>query len=474
MLDARRFLEISRRGHRAPFRAVSLFSGAGLSDLGFELAGFRMVVQSELDQKRADLAAENFPASEVVVGDIRETSDRVIRAYREATRQQLDLLVATPPCQGMSSANPGRGKVTIASHASRDLRNFLILAAAPVVRALRPRVIVIENVPQLLARMVRLKKHGPALNLVTELFSRVTGYKTYTGTLQLADFGVPQLRRRSIIVMLRDDQEVVERLDAEGRVPWPEPTHHERALKGCSKWISARAWLRKMRYRPLDAASAEAARDESDPLHQVPHYDDGRYEWIADIPAGSGKSAYENERCRSCARRNVPSGLARCDRCGKPMKNRPVVLARNGRYRLIRGFKTSYRRIKPDRPFSAITTASSHLGSDFKIHPFQNRVLSTREVADLQTVPRFYRWERAIKNGNNYLLREVIGEALPTWLAYQHGRVIRALLEGRSPREICAKGEMAPAAERCAQPWTTDDKKTPDPARNRSPQELRA
>ena len=113
------------------------------------------------------------------------------------------------------------------------------------------------------------------------------------------------------------------------------------------------------------------------------------------------------------------------------MRNRPYRVE-NDRARLIRGFHSSYRRMHPDRPAPTVTTNTSHLGSDFKIHPSQNRVLSTLECADLQTVPRTYDWSGALDEGRHYLIRNVIGEAFPTYFAYLHGRMLNRLLSGAS------------------------------------------
>ncbi len=112
------------------------------------------------------------------------------------------------------------------------------------------------------------------------------------------------------------------------------------------------------------------------------------------------------------------------------MTNRPYVREKDGKFRLVKGFNSSYRRMYPHRPAPTVTTASSHVGSDYKIHPWENRVLSVRECADLQTVPHFYNWTWATKTKHTYVIREVIGEALPSWFTYLHGQVLRNLLNG--------------------------------------------
>jgi DNA (cytosine-5)-methyltransferase 1 len=112
------------------------------------------------------------------------------------------------------------------------------------------------------------------------------------------------------------------------------------------------------------------------------------------------------------------------------MTNRPYVREKDSMFRLVKGFKSSYRRMYPDRPSPTITTASSHIGSDYKIHPWENRILSIRECADIQTIPHFYNWEPAMQHKGGYIARQVVGEALPTWFAYLHGQVLLDLFKG--------------------------------------------
>ena len=125
--------------------AVSLFSGAGISDMGYELAGFRFQVQVEKDKARAAIGAKNFPHAKWIGKSVENVVPRIVRVYREKTKRPLDLLVATPPCQGMSSSNPSRGKRQTPSARANDKKNSLILQIVPVVRALKPRVIVSET-----------------------------------------------------------------------------------------------------------------------------------------------------------------------------------------------------------------------------------------------------------------------------------------------------------------------------------------
>ncbi len=405
--------------------AVSLFSGAGISDIGYELAGFRFHVHVELDSRRAAIGQKNFPHSSWLVKDLREARDEVVSAYRGKTDDQLALLAATPPCQGMSSSNPSRGKRKSPKAKQYEEKNALLLELAPIARALEPRVIVCENVRQV--RTHTLTREDQEQRLLDILDEQLPGYRLFETSVNVADYGIPQVRHRALMVLVHRKEPWLAGLEQRSKLPWPRPTHAHEPASGQKAWVSVRQWFKALKYPRLSSRSAEAARD-THPLHFVPHYDADRYLLVRSIPPHTGRSAYENDTCPSCSCRPVPSGLAVCPACREPMRNRPIVMGET-RPRLIKGFKSSYRRMRSDVPAPTVTTNSSHIGSDNKIHPWQHRVLSILECADLQTVPRFFDWSAAFESGRTYLIRNVIGEALPSYFTYLHGQVLRCLLE---------------------------------------------
>ena len=410
--------------------AVSLFSGGGLSDLGYELAGFRFLVQVEADKRRAEIGADNFPDSKWITANVQDSKDAIVRAYREAsTTQRLDLLTATPPCQGMSSSNPSRGKRRTPQAQALEAKNRLMLELIPIAEALNPRMIVAENVRQILTLDV---EHDGGRKKVVDLLSEgLLQYRVFSGVVNVADYGVPQVRKRALVVAVHKDEPCLELLSDES--PWPRPSHAEQPADGMQPWLTIRQWLNAMRYDSLDANCKEQAHGEH-PLHYVPAYGGDRYQQVSGIPPYSGRSAYENDACPSCGHSPVEMGLVSCPECGGVMRNRPYV-ERDGQPYLISGFHSSYRRMNPDRPAYTITTNSSHVGSDFKIHPWENRVLSILECADLQTVPRFYDWKRAEDNRTRYLVRNLVGEALPPYFTYLHGQYLSELLGNRETPE---------------------------------------
>lgn len=424
--DVMRFVMRTRRPRADKgLTAVSLFSGGGLSDAGYLAAGYTLVVQSELEPERAAIGKSNFPDSEWVVGDVRRRVDQIVKAYRQKESRPLDLLVATPPCQGLSSSNPSRGK-----RASKDARknarkNALLLRIIEVARLLEPRVIVAENVRQILTHAVYW--NGTKRTVVQVLKRELCDYEFWYMPVDVADYGVPQSRTRAVIVGIRKAEECVPALLKAAVAPIPAPTHCDGGGDNYKPWISVRHWCEALAYPPLDASDASRATS-GDPLHSVPWYDAERYRLIADIPKHSGKSAYHNDKCPNCRRKVAVTDKARCSRCQGILWNRPIKRGR-GRPRLIKGFLSSYRRMRSDRPASTITTNSSHVGSDWKIHPYENRVLSARECADIQTVPRWYNWRTALKGRQKYLIRNLVGEALPPYFTYLHGKTLASLLK---------------------------------------------
>lgn len=413
---------------------VSLFSGGGLSDAGYVAAGFRVAVQAELDARRAEIGSANFPGSVWVVGDVRKTAAEVISAYRRHNADRLGVLVATPPCQGLSSSNPSRGKRATADARKNAKKNALLLRIIEVARALEPRAIVAENVRQILTHEVYW--NGSRRRVVEVLERELGEYSWWHTKIDVADYGVPQSRVRAAIVGIRSDEECVPELQRRDLAPIPAPTHADGGADGYKPWVTIRQWCQARAYPRLDASSPSLAAGD-DPLHCVPWYEAERYRLIADIPKHSGRSAYQNDVCPNCERLVAPSDEAVCSHCQGVLWNRPIV--REGRdARLIKGFQSSYRRMRSDRPAATITTNSSHVGSDWKIHPYENRVLSARECADLQTVPRWYDWQKALDGKQRYLVRNLIGEALPPYFTYLHGKALLSLLnEGkRAPKRL--------------------------------------
>jgi DNA (cytosine-5)-methyltransferase 1 len=306
-----------------------------------------------------------------------------------------------------------------------------VVPIAKVARALKPKIIVVENVTAFLTRRVRDPESEEPVSAAQLLVTRLDhDYAAFAVAVDLADFGVPQSRRRCFLVLVRRDVPSLKRLLSLGVTPFPRPTHGTIARPP----VALRAALKRMGLPKLDARFEHLARDARRELHCVPVWRDRRYDMVAAIPADTGRSGWENDECATCGKVEVGTEDATCPNCDRPLL-RPVVQQRDGTWRLIRGFRaSSYRRMYPDAPASTVTTASGHIGSDLTIHPTENRLLSPLECAELQTIPRCFEWGSSLQRFGHTFVRDMIGEAVPPRFTYLHGKVLRKLLSGRVDR----------------------------------------
>lgn len=411
-------------------RAVSLFSNCGAGDVGYHKAGFQFDVMAELEEHRLNVCMLNHPGAKGVPGDIRKTWKTVIEMYRaKAGETRPALLCACPPCQGMSSARSGMGSHDDAEAGSKDKRNLLVTVVAKVALELMPALLVVENVPAFFTRKVhhpKDKKPVSAANYLT--MSLAKEYVAFPVVTDLSDFGVPQSRKRAFITFVRRDVPGLKDMLRIGRIPFPRATHASDT--GCATPITLLEALESFGLPDLDASSSQKASAEAfKGFHSVPVWDERIYAMVSAIPPASGRSAWDNETCPNCGQIEVVAEAAICPICEAPLL-RPVVKDPDGSYRLVKGFKSSYRRMHANRPAATITTASGHIGSDYTIHPTQNRLLSPLECALLQTFPQDFQWGDTLKELGHTNVREMIGEAVPPAFTEMHGKVLRGLLEG--------------------------------------------
>jgi DNA (cytosine-5)-methyltransferase 1 len=420
---------------------VSLFSNCGAGDLGYREAGFRFSVMAELDPRRLQVALLNHKGASGVPGDLRTTWKQVVKAYKDQHAEPPALLAACPPCQGMSSARGARGLELDADAGSKDERNLLVTVISSVAGKLKPRAIVVENVGAFFTRKVRHPDTRKAISaaslLIETLGSRYVLFPFWT---DLADYGVPQTRKRAFLTFIRRDEEQLERLRTERRAPYPRPTHSEDY--GGERQVSVDEALRELLAPPLDAGALETARSaEHGDMHCVPFYEPTTYAMVSAIPPGSGRTAWQTNACGRCGEVDVGATDATCPACNGPLL-RPTVREKGGKIRLVRGFmNTAYRRMAPNEPAATITTATGHLGSAITIHPWQNRVLSPLECAHLQTFPPGFKWGTAMRDWGHTNVREMIGEAVPPKFTGLHGSSIAGVLTGRLRSALIAQSD---------------------------------
>jgi DNA (cytosine-5)-methyltransferase 1 len=406
---------------------VSLFTGGGIGDLAVRAAGIHVLVASELLEDRAQVYKANYPETIMVTGDIRVKQHELVGLARERLAgRELDVLFATPPCQGMSKN--GRGKLLNGIRAGVkpqfDERNALALTAVEIALELQPKLIVFENVPEMEFTLIERPDGsvGDLLETISELLS-----PTYSGrweTIEFADYGVPQRRQRLITVFSRVPS--LRNHATAGRSLLPPRTHSKSGGLFSKPWVSVDEALKGI--PPLDASRKELATSKTIPFHRVPLLDEEKYFWVRHTPPGKG--AFDNQCVNpDCVEtsnlthgaQHDASGInrankdtpIRCSSCGSLLP-RPWVTEGQEK-RLMSGFTSAYKRMRGDLPASALTRNLSYACSDQKLHPREHRVLSLHEAFILHTVSEYeFNWTRLDgKQLSDKTIREVIGESIP-------------------------------------------------------------
>lgn len=163
------------------YKVISLFSGSGGLDLGFlETGKFDIILANDFNSHACETYAKNI-GNHIVCEDISKLHDI----------PNADIIIGGPPCQGFSLANPARS--------FDDPRNQLFKEYARIIRQVQPKIFLMENV----SGMVTMQK-GKVFELIKKELSNC-GYRLYPELLNAKDFGVPQSRRRMIIIGVRND-----------------------------------------------------------------------------------------------------------------------------------------------------------------------------------------------------------------------------------------------------------------------------
>jgi DNA (cytosine-5)-methyltransferase 1 len=191
------------------YTVLDLFSGAGGFSLGALAAGHSIAGSIEIDRFASETYEANFPNVPHFQKSLSDCSDRWLKGKFSG----VDLVIGGPPCQGFSVAGPSQYGV-------QDERNELILEMARVVKLLKPRRAVLENVRGILSG--RLTKGDSALSAYIEALN-LAGYVSQIYQLNSADFGTPQLRRRVFVVSTPRGEKLPVCIPAEfgsERKPW--------------------------------------------------------------------------------------------------------------------------------------------------------------------------------------------------------------------------------------------------------------
>ena len=377
-------------------RVLDLFAGAGGFSLGFELAGANVVGALEQDAWACDTLALNHPHTKVVKADIREVSDEELGSLG----QGCDIIIGGPPCQGFSIANMNAGD-------PNDPQNSLFREYLRAVTVIRPRALLLENVPGLLKRRLQDKE------LVIDVIVReleALGYHVAYDILEAQSFGVPQIRPRLFVAAYL----------AAPSAPFPSPTHGPSQNRDLFDSL--------LPYVPLDAAISDLPSIEARQGAEVMEYDrppQNDYQQL--VRAGSGR-LYNNVAMRHSARMVERFSHIKWGESG--MHAPPEHQTRQrGDYSAFSGkaYSQNNRRMHPDRPCH---TVPASFYANF-VHPHKHRNFTPREGARIQSFPDWYRFcGKPTVVSTKLLAREErveelhlcqynqIGNAVPPLLAY--------------------------------------------------------
>lgn len=373
--------------------ALSLFANVGIAETYFKELGIDVVAANELIEERCRFYSHLYPEVHMIQGDIREEAV-FARVIQEAKKAKAEMLIATPPCQGMSCA--GRKD-------PKDSRNFLVYYAVEAIKALKPRFVVIENVT--MQQHTQILYHGEYI-FIPEYIEKELGEFYQFNTQRIVntmDYGVPQSRQRYIYLLVLKSEKV--------QWEFPEKNGHIITLReAIGDLPSLDPHLRdeneQWRFPDYEKKRAEGLKVSK--WHYPPVHSWKQVEWMVHTP--SAKSAFKNE-----------------------------VFYPMTKGRRVKGAPRTYMRMDWDKPATTIMQNSGVISAFSTVHPGRlindsevekervysdARSLSIYELLILSSLPKDWNipeW------ADDVFIRKVIGEGIPPLLMK---RALEALIVG--------------------------------------------
>lgn len=365
---------------------ISLFSSAGVGCYGFSKEGFDCVATVELIERRLDVQRHNnkcFYPSGYIADDITKKSaqEKIFSEIdlweSKQSLKEIDVLLATPPCQGMSVAN----------HKKRDelARNSLVVESIGLVDQIRPRVFIFENVRAFLSTLCTdTDKKQKQIREAIEV--NLGGkYNIHYQVINFKDYGNPSSRTRTLVIGVRKDIQEVTPLDL---MP---PLKDGGTLRDA--------------IGNLPALKTMGEIDQEDIYHNFRPYAEHMLPWVENIK--EGQSAFDNLDPKRRPHQIVDGKIV-----GNENKN---------------GDK--YSRCYWDKVAPCVHTRNDIFASQATVHPKDNRVFSVRELMRMMSVPESFNWvsipldelnklpieeKRKLLKKEEINIRQSLGEAVPT------------------------------------------------------------
>lgn len=330
--------------------SIDLFAGAGGLSCGLTAEGFQVCTAVEIDPVSAKSYSLNHKSTNVIVDDISRVSGSQILEQAGLALGELDLLTGCPPCQAFSTLRTRRRKQQL-----NDPSKELIIEMLRLIRSIQPRAVVVENVPGL-ADDERFTSF--------QLGLKQAGYQYTYAILNASNFGIPQRRKRLILIALRGKE-----------IPLG--------------WSSYQCERRTVRDTIGHLATAGTSGDV---LHDIPeNRTPAMMSRIKATPKNGG------------SRRDIPSEL----QCACHTR--------------IDGFKDVYGRMAWDDISPTITSGCTNPSRGRFLHPEEDRAITLREAALLQAFPPNYQF--CLDRGKEHVACQ-IGNAFPPDMIRPIARVI--------------------------------------------------
>ena len=362
---------------------LSLFSNIGVAEAYMKELGIKIAIANELLPDRAKFYKDVYPETDMICGDI--TSECVkSEIIKKSKNAGVNFIIATPPCQGMSTA----GKQN-----PEDVRNNLILDAIEIINELKPKYILLENVPQ--QQNTKININGESI-LIPDFIenSLQNDYDINCEIVDALDYGVPQMRNRLIFLMTRKEQHLNWEFIADEEKSEPitlrEVIGH---LPSLDPKIQGYTHEQILQYFPDYDKKANKGKRVSKwhfpPTHKLRHIECMKY-------TPEGRSALNN----------------------------PIHYPKNPDGSKVKGYSNTYKRQNWDKPGYTITTYNGAVCSHDNVHPGRRlrkkengeiqysdaRVLSIYELMLVMSLPKDWpipSW------ANESLIRHAIGEGIP-------------------------------------------------------------
>ena len=376
---------------------VSLFSCAGVGCYGFKQENFDCVATVELIERRLNVQKYNHKClfeSGYICGDItlQETQAKVFNEiqtwHNQRNMGELDVVIATPPCQGMSVANHKKG--------DELKRNSLVVESIKLIQQIMPRFFVFENVPAFM-KSVCTDIDGQDKPIREAIELDLAGhYNIAAKVINFKDYGNPSSRTRTLVIGVRKDQKEITPLEL-----FPD-RQEEQTLRQTIGHLPHLTYMGEIW--------------DQDIYHTFRPYAPHMQEWIENIT--EGQSAFDNVD---------PNRIPHREKDGEIIYNQN----KNG---------DKYTRQYWDKVPPCVHTRNDILASQNTVHPTDNRVFSIREVMLMMSVPKEFEWSSIpyqqlnalpLEEKQKYLkkedvnIRQSLGEAVPTIIFQQIAHKIK-------------------------------------------------